>query len=33
MGDDSKTRKEYIINNANFNKVDDFGKMKVKDGE
>lgn len=33
MGDDSKTRKEYIINNANFNKVDDFEKIKVKDGE
>lgn len=33
MGDDSKTRKEYIINNANFNRVDDFEKIKVKDGE
>ena len=24
MGDDSKSRKEYIQQNANFNKVEDF---------
>lgn len=31
MGDDAKTRKDYITNNANFNKVDKF--MPIKDGE
>ncbi len=31
MGDDAKSRKEYITNNANFNKVDKF--KPVKDGD
>ena len=33
MGDDAKSRKDYITNNANFNKVDNFKTMKVKEGE
>ena len=32
MGDDAKSRKEYITNNANFNKVDNFKPVKIKDG-
>lgn len=33
MGDDAKSRKEYITNNANFNKVDNFKPIKAKEGE
>ncbi len=33
MGDDAKSRKEYITNNANFNKVDNFKPVKVKEGD
>ena len=32
MGDDAKSRKDYITNNANFNKVDNFKPVKIKDG-
>ena len=32
MGDDAKSRKDYITNNANFNKVDNFKPIKIKDG-
>ena len=32
MGDDAKSRKEYITNNANFNKVDKFKPVNIKDG-
>ena len=33
MGDDAKSRKDYITNNANFNKVDNFKPIKAKEGE
>ena len=33
MGDDAKSRKDYITNNANFNKVDNFKPVKAKEGE
>ena len=32
MGDDAKSRKDYITNNANFNKVDNFKPIKAKEG-
>ncbi len=33
MGDDAKSRKDYIVNNANFNKVDNFKPVKIKEGD
>ena len=32
MGDDAKSRKDYITANANFNKVDNFKPIKIKEG-
>ena len=33
MGDDAKSRKDYITANANFNKVDNFKPIKTKEGD